>query len=174
MTNSDPSSIKAYLDVPSEDTGTGTALVLNGEDAGMVSAAILDSNGRVCHSSSLNVSFSIVSGPGRIIGVGNGDPSCHEPNQAYWRSAYHGLARVIVQVTEDHTSKYRDRMIQIDRDGGKRTRGIFDSSTVSPDLDGIVVEVSAPGVGSSTVTIPVTTDADNYNVLTVAKSTFGC
>ena len=51
-------------------------------------------------------------------------------------------------------------MIQINRDGGKRTR-IFDSNTVSPDLDGIVVEVSAPGVGSSTVTIPVTTDTDN-------------
>ena len=169
MTNGNPLSIKAYVDVPSEDTGTGTALVLNGEDAGMVSAAILDSNGRVCHSSSLNVSFSIVSGPGRIIGVGNGDPSCHEPNQADWRSAYHGLARVIVQVTEDHTSKYRDRMIQIDRDGGKCTR-IFDSNTVAPDLDGIVVQVSAFGVGSSTVTIPVTTDADNYNILTVAKN----
>ena len=169
MTNGNPSSIKAYVDVPSEDTGTGTALVLNGEDAGMVSAAILDSNGRVCHSSSLNVSFSIVSGPGRIIGVGNGDPSCHEPNQADWRSAYHGLARVIVQVTEDHTSKYRDRMIQIDRDGGKRTR-IFDSNTEAPDLDGIIVQVSASGVGSSTVTIPVTTDADNYNILTVAKN----
>ena len=68
----------------------------------------MDSNGRVCQSSSLNVFFSIVSGPGRIIGVGNGDPSCHEPNQAHWRSAYHGLARVIVQVTEDHASKYRD------------------------------------------------------------------
>ena len=170
-TTGDPSSIKVYLDVPSEDTGTGSALVLNGEDAGMVSAAILDSNGRVCHGSSLNVSFSIVSGPGRIIGVGNGDPSCHEPNQASWRSAYHGLARVIVQVTEDHTSQYRDRMIQIDRNGGIRTR-VFDSRSSTPALDGIVVEATAPGVGSSTVTIPVTTDANNHNVLAVAKKSF--
>uniref|UniRef100_A0A1X7V5G4 Uncharacterized protein n=1 Tax=Amphimedon queenslandica TaxID=400682 RepID=A0A1X7V5G4_AMPQE len=73
------------------------------------------------------------------------------------------------EVTEDHTSKYRDRMIEIDRDGGKRTH-IFDSNTVGPNLDGIVVEVSAPGVGSSTVTIPVTTDVDDYNILTVAKN----
>ena len=57
----------------------------------MVSAAILDTNGHVVPSASHNVTFNIVSGPGRIIGVGNGHPACHEPNQASWRSAYHGL-----------------------------------------------------------------------------------
>ena len=47
------------------------------------------------------VSFSL-SGPGRIIGVGNGDPSCHEtdkpasPTEAK-RSAFNGLCMVIVQ-----------------------------------------------------------------------------
>ena len=25
-----------------------------------------------------------ITGPGRIIGVGNGDPSCHEPNPVAW------------------------------------------------------------------------------------------
>ena len=92
LTNGTPSKIMAYLDVPNEETGTGFALLLNGQDSGMVSAAILDSNGRVVHSSSHNVTYSIVSGPGRIIGVGNGNPACHEPNQVSWRSAYHGLA----------------------------------------------------------------------------------
>jgi beta-galactosidase len=32
-----------------------------------------------------------------ILGVGNGDPSCHEPDKATGRSAFGGLARVIVQ-----------------------------------------------------------------------------
>ena len=72
---------------------------MNGQDAGMVSAAIVDAKGNVIPSSSAKVSFRVVSGPGKIIGVGSGDPSCHEPNQVPWRSAYHGLARVIVQVT---------------------------------------------------------------------------
>ena len=171
ITSSAPSRIVAYVDVPCKDTGTGTSLILNGQDAGMVSAAILDTNGHVVPSASHNVTFNIVSGPGRIIGVGNGDPACHEPNQASWRSAYHGLVRVIIQVTEDHASspEHRYRLIQIDRDGGTRTH-IQDPGIPSPSFaDGIVVKVSASGLGSSTVTIPVSTDSVTHNVLNVAK-----
>ena len=160
--------IEAFVDVPSKETGTGTALVIDGQDAGMVSAALLDAGGRVAHSSSLKVSFSIVSGPGRIVGVGNGNPTCHEPNQATWRSAYHGLARAIIQVTEDHVTPNRDRIIEIDRDGGKKTL-IGDPRVPRESLDGIVVQVSAPGVGSATVTIPVSTDP-NDGVLPTARN----
>ena len=162
LTNGTPSKIMAYLDVPNEETGTGFALLLNGQDSGLVSAAILDSNGRVVHSSSHNVTFSIVSGPGRIIGVGNGNPACHEPNQVSWRSAYHGLARAIVQVTENHATlpEHRQHLIQIDRDGGICTR-IQDPRVESTNCaDAIIVEVSVPGIGSSTVTIPISTESD--------------
>ena len=38
-----------------------------------------------------------LSGPGRVIGVGNGDPTSHEPDQAMQRSAFNGLAQAIVQ-----------------------------------------------------------------------------
>ena len=38
-----------------------------------------------------------ITGPGRIAGVGSGDPHCHEPDKAAARSAFHGRARVIVQ-----------------------------------------------------------------------------
>jgi beta-galactosidase len=43
------------------------------------------------------------SGGARILGVGNGDPSCHEPDALFetplaaWRSAFMGHARVLVQ-----------------------------------------------------------------------------
>ena len=172
LTSSSPAKIVASIDVPSEKTGTGSALVLDGQDTGLVRASIVDSTGQVVPSASHNVSFRIVSGPGRIIGVGNGDPACHEPNHASWRSAYHGLARVVVQVTEDHasSSQHRHRLLQIDRDGGIRTH-IRHPEVSSPSkfADGIVVEVSAPDVGSSTVTIPVTTDIVTHNVLNVAK-----
>ena len=39
-------------------------------------------------------------GPGKIIGVGNGDPNCHESDKEPKRSLYNGLAQVIVQSTK--------------------------------------------------------------------------
>jgi beta-galactosidase len=45
-----------------------------------------------------HVTFSI-SGPGRILGVGNGDPTSHEPDRASERSLFRGLAQVIIQTT---------------------------------------------------------------------------
>ena len=97
------------IDVPSGLTGTGTSLVLDGQDAGLVSAAIVDAQGKIVPSASHNVTFSIVSGPGRIIGVGNGDPFCYEPNKISWRSAYHELARLIVQVSENAATSPLER-----------------------------------------------------------------
>ena len=78
---------------------------------------------------------------------------------------------MIIQVTEDHASspEHWYRLIQIDRDGGTHTH-IQDPGIPSPSFaDGIVVKASASGLGSSTVTIPVSTDSVTHNVLNVAK-----
>ena len=149
----------------------GIALVLDGQDAGMVSAAIVDTQGNVVPSYSDIVTFRVVNGPGHILGVGNGDPSCHEPNKASWRSAYHGLARAIVQVTQNAASSlhHRKRLIQIDRDGGVHTH-IVPLGDTSPRDDAIVVQASAKGLESSTVSIPVSTDAGTHGVLAAAKT----
>ena len=40
-----------------------------------------------------------VSDNARIIGVGNGDPSSHEPDKAKTRRAFNGLCQVLVQST---------------------------------------------------------------------------
>lgn len=40
-----------------------------------------------------------ITGPARIIGVGNGDPTSHEPEQASERRLFQGLAQVLVQTT---------------------------------------------------------------------------
>ena len=164
-----PAKVVAMVDVPSERTGTGTALILDGHDAGLISAAIVDAEGNAVPSSSLLVKYEVISGPGRIIGVGNGDPSCHEYNQVSSRSAYHGLSRVVVQVTEDSASSplHRKRMIQIDRDGGIRTRVV--SPDGASDANSIVVQVSVDDLGSTTVTIPVTSDESTHGVMAVAR-----
>merc|ERR1712072_919464 len=87
------------MDAPSAQTGTGTALFLDGHDAALLRASVVDSEGRVMHLATDNVSFRVVSGPGFVQGTGNGDPHCHEPNNAPWHSAYHGLVRAVIRVT---------------------------------------------------------------------------
>ena len=164
-----PRTVTVGVDIPSKSTGTGSALVLDGQDTGMIHAAIVDSNGNVVNSASHNVTFKIVSGPGRIIGVGNGNPACHEPNQATWRSAYHGLARAIIQVTKDQSSSllHRKRLMQIDSDGGIRT--IIVPPGFEEPLEDIIIEASVKGLGSTQVSIPVSTDAEKDGVLNVAE-----
>jgi beta-galactosidase len=52
----------------------------NGRDVAFVEVRILDVKGRLVPTADPEISFSI-SGPGRIIAVGNGDPASHEPSQ---------------------------------------------------------------------------------------------
>ena len=41
-----------------------------------------------------------LTGPAEIIGVGNGNPNCHEPEKGNKRSLFYGLAQVIIQSKE--------------------------------------------------------------------------
>jgi beta-galactosidase len=70
----------------------------DGEDVSVVNVAVVDSQGRVVPTASNPVNFD-VAGNAKIIGVGNGDPSCHEPDKASQRSAFNGLCMAIVQTT---------------------------------------------------------------------------
>lgn len=69
-------------------------------DVSVVKVEVVDAKGRVVPVASNKIRFG-VEGPGKIIGVGNGDPSCHEPDKASERSVFNGLAQVIVQATKD-------------------------------------------------------------------------
>jgi beta-galactosidase len=52
----------------------------DGEDVSVITVSIADAQGRIIPVASNSVSFKL-DGPGKIIGVGNGDPSSHEPDQ---------------------------------------------------------------------------------------------
>jgi beta-galactosidase len=58
----------------------------------------VDEKGRTVPTAGNMVRFS-VTGPGKILGVGNGDSSCHEPDKATQRSAFNGLCMVLLQTT---------------------------------------------------------------------------
>jgi beta-galactosidase len=68
------------------------------EDVAVVTVAIRDAAGRLVPTADHRVSFEVTSN-GRIIGVGNGNPGSHEPDQASERRAFNGLCQVIVQTT---------------------------------------------------------------------------
>jgi beta-galactosidase len=56
------------------------AIKANGEDVAVVAVQVNDTQGRRVPTADNAITFEI-SGPGKIIGVGNGDPSSHEPDQ---------------------------------------------------------------------------------------------
>lgn len=68
----------------------------DGEDVAVVLAEITDEHGSLVSTADGQLAFGI-SGPGKIIGVGNGDPSSHEPSKAESRRAFSGQCVVIVQ-----------------------------------------------------------------------------
>jgi beta-galactosidase len=68
----------------------------DGCDAQPVTVEALDAQGRPVPTAGNLVKF-VVSGPGAILGVGNGNPLCHEAEKGNCRSLYNGLAQVIVQ-----------------------------------------------------------------------------
>jgi beta-galactosidase len=79
---------KVIAETKVETTGEATQIQLtpdrgtinaDGEDVAVFSVAALDAQGRLVPVAQNRISFSIQGG-GKIIGVGNGDPSCHEPD----------------------------------------------------------------------------------------------
>jgi beta-galactosidase len=64
-----PAAIKLTPDRPSVQA--------DGEDVSIITVAVTDAQGRVAPTAGNLVQFEL-SGPGRLLGVGNGDPSCHE------------------------------------------------------------------------------------------------
>ncbi len=66
------------------------------QDAIVVTALLLDDKDRIVPDSDARVSFH-VSGDGRILGVGNGNPADHDSDRADSRNTFHGRCIAIIQ-----------------------------------------------------------------------------
>jgi len=102
-----------------ETTGPAAKLVMtpdrrevsaDGEDVAMFAVEVQDAQGRAVPIADNEVVFRIA-GQGRLIGVGNGDPTCHESDKGSSRKAFSGLCMAVVQssktagnITVDATS----------------------------------------------------------------------
>ncbi len=71
-TTGEPAAVKLSAD--------RTTINGDGEDVSVVTVEVLDEKGRHVPTAGDEIGFEI-SGPGKIVGVGNGDPSCHEADQ---------------------------------------------------------------------------------------------
>lgn len=66
------------------------------EDVAVVTVRVCDEEGRTAPAASHRVNFR-VHGPGRLLGVANGDPACHDSDTEPYRRVYRGLCQAIVQ-----------------------------------------------------------------------------
>ncbi len=91
-----------------ETTGAAGRIVLaadrpriaaDGEDVAVVEVRVVDAAGRLVPVADDEVTFR-VSGSGRLIGVGNGDPSSHEADKGDARRVFNGLCAAILQATK--------------------------------------------------------------------------
>lgn len=77
-----------------------TTLLADGKDGTPINVSFVDKDGKEVPDANNMIYFSI-SGDAKIIGVGNGDPSSHEPDKCidgmWQRNAFNGKCQVIIQ-----------------------------------------------------------------------------
>lgn len=76
-----------------------TELLADGVDVGIIRVEVVDKEGRSVPTADQLVRFRIT-GDGKLLGVGNGDPNCHESDKKPERSLFSGLAVILVQAAK--------------------------------------------------------------------------
>ncbi|HEY6064318.1 MAG TPA: beta-galactosidase GalA [Chitinophagaceae bacterium] len=107
-----------------------TTILADGKDAAIINISVVDREGREVPDADNMIRFN-VEGDGKIIGVGNGDPSSHEPDKcadgAWQRSLFNGKCQVIIQ------SGTKPGMIKFEAKATGLWSGGTDIQTISPE-----------------------------------------
>jgi beta-galactosidase len=107
-----------------------TTTLADGKDVAVINISVIDKEGREVPDAGNLIKFSL-KGNGKIIGVGNGDPSSHEPDKciegAWQRSLFNGKCQVIVQ------SGTTPDMLKFEATANGLYTGSTDIVTVSPE-----------------------------------------
>ncbi|WP_448662954.1 beta-galactosidase GalA [Sphingomonas sp. CJ20] len=111
-------------------TPARTVMAGDDEDVQAITIAAVDARGRHVPTANLMTRFTVEGAA--LLGVGNGDPNCHEPEQfagpAGSRSLFNGLAQMIVQAAAG-----RGRItIRASADGLKPATLLLDRADVAP------------------------------------------
>lgn len=107
-----------------------TTMMADGKDATVMNVTVVDREGREVPDADNRIKFKI-EGDAKIIGVGNGDPSSHEPDKcadgAWQRSLFSGKCQVIVQAGT------QPGIIKFEATSAGLWAGATDIITVSPE-----------------------------------------
>jgi len=87
-------------------TADRARLKADGQDVAILKVEVLDAKGRLVPRARDLVRFALA-GPVDLIGVGNGDPTSHEPDVALQRAAFNGLAQAIVRTRRNQPGRGR-------------------------------------------------------------------
>lgn len=169
-----PAAIALTMDAPSLTTGTGAAVVLDGEDVALLRATVVDANGTPCEDASLPVTFTVTSGPGFVWGSGSGNPSDHDAFHAPTRTTYHGLARAVVRAALVGAGSDGERAalayVNVEAGKGVSTASILGGGATPPTS--MTITASSPGLTPATFVVPLSVDPMD-SVLEVAKRSVG-
>jgi len=106
-----------------------TSMLADGTDANVINITVVDKQGREVPDADNLIHFSI-KGDMKIIGVGNGDPSSHEPDKcadgAWQRHLFNGKCQVIVQ------SGHHNDIVKFEATADGLLPGSTDFHTVQP------------------------------------------
>jgi beta-galactosidase len=106
-------SVLTSIDWPG--TGPNGALLAGRRDTALIVISIVDKDGIVVRNANNNITVTIT-GPGELIGLGNGDHQNHLPGQGITSiPAYKGFARAIIRSRETATGM--PVLIAVDSDG---------------------------------------------------------
>jgi beta-galactosidase len=103
-----------------------TDIFANGEDVAFCIVEVQDAQGRVLPNTDQEVTFA-VTGPGKLIGVGNGDPTSHDSDIGPTRHVFSGLCMGIVQASK-HSGDIR---IEVTSPGLTTASGIVTAKGVT-------------------------------------------
>ena len=168
-----PARIELTVDAPSPRTGTGSAMYLDGQDVALVRAVIVDGSGVLVQNSVANVTFTVLSGPARVLGCGNGDPADRHPQHAAWKPAYHGLVRAVLQAnvraTGSLASRQTEATLNPDAGEGEGSSSISLEGEASDLPAFVTVAADSPGLPRATLRVPVSADP-RHDPLNVAAA----
>jgi beta-galactosidase len=108
-----------------------TTISADGEDVSIINITAIDEKGREVAIANNLIKFSL-EGKGKIIGVGNGDPSSHEADKYldgnYRRLLFNGKAQIIVQATKESG----EIILNASSDGMKNGKVIINTGKCEP------------------------------------------
>lgn len=176
-----PAAILLTLESPALHTGTGSAVYWDGQDVAMVRAVVVDGAGNPCNGGGSEgegqgpaITFTVTSGPGRVIGTHNGDPALQLPSNSTTLPAYGGVARAIARVTSVVAGSVEERglLALVNKDAGVGGSSWVFLGIAPPPGGGnsFTITATSPGLTPGVLVVPLSFDPQDAPLAVAAAN----